>query len=65
MDLELGERERSRTLEAALFPSSGAAEDSDCLPDLIFVVAFYAFIFKILFIYFGCTGSAWLHTGFS
>lgn len=45
MDLELGERERSWTLEAALFPSSGAAEGSDCLPDLIFVVAFYVFIF--------------------
>ena len=32
-----------------LFPSSGAAEGSDCHPGLIFVVAFYLFVLKKIY----------------
>lgn len=54
------------TLEAALSvspSSSGASEGSDCHPGLIFVVAFYLFIFRN-FIYFilaalGLHGCTW------
>ena len=49
-----------------LFPSSGAAEGSDCHPGLIFVVAFYLFVLKKIYFILaalGLHGCTWAFSG--